>query len=239
MKLASLLLLSATALAADLRGRLVGTAVLNATDIPLEARVVLDYGSKSARFHADGSFEISDVPSGQHVLESLVPGYLVQPIIVTIPEEGDVHVQKFDPSKLPLATSAVPSLPYPLELAAFGTEQYYTAPPGMNIMGMLKSPMILLMLASLGMAFALPKITDALESDPEMAKQMLEQRQGWQRNLDWSESLSSKLAGGGGANGGADAQAGPAAVPAAGTPGGKTPPARAQQGSGKRGGKRK
>ncbi|WOO79522.1 ER membrane protein complex subunit 7 [Vanrija pseudolonga] len=235
MKLATLLLFSATALAADLRGRLVGNVVLNATDIPLEARVVLDYGAKSARFLADGSFEITGVPSGQHVLEPLVPGYRVQPVIVTVPEEGDVHVQKFDAAALPLAVSAIPSLPYPLQLAAVGKDEYYTAPPGMNIMGMLKSPMILLMLASLGMAFALPKITEMLDADPEMAKQMLEQRQGWQRNLDFSDALSSKLAGGGGA----DAQAGSAApAAAAGPPVGKAP-ARTPQGSGKRGGKRK
>jgi hypothetical protein len=67
-------------------------------------------------------------------------------------------VQTYYPDRLPLPTTE-PSLPYPLQLVAMGQYDYYTPPPGMNIVQMFKSPMVLMMLFSAVMALVLPKLT--------------------------------------------------------------------------------
>jgi hypothetical protein len=45
-----------------------------------------------------------------------------------------------------------------------------------NILGLFKSPMVLMMLASGVMMFALPKVMASVEADPEMKKEMAEAR---------------------------------------------------------------
>ena len=96
-------------------------------------------------------------------------------LLITVPTSGDPHVQIHHPSRLPLPTSS-PSLPYPIALHALGKEDYYTSKTGVNILAMLKSPMVLMMLASGVMMFVLPKIMASVEADPEMKKEMAEAR---------------------------------------------------------------
>lgn len=68
-----------------------------------------------------------------------------------------VHVQPWLPTKLPNDPYTSPSLPYPFIL--YGREdEYFTAAPGVNILGMLKSPMVLMMLFSGVMMYAMPKL---------------------------------------------------------------------------------
>lgn len=91
-------------------------------------------------------------------------------MLITIPSTPDTapHVQAFYPNRAPLNTST-PSLSYPVQLMASSAENYYTAAPGMNMLQMLKSPMVLLMLFSSGMAIALPKLTVSRASCPTLA----------------------------------------------------------------------
>lgn len=115
------------------------------------------------------------------------------------------HVQPFQPGREPLPTNT-PSLPYPLELTLLGKEDYFTQPAGMNIFGMLRNPMVLMMLASGLLMWGMPKMLvraahramrsmadDAqanIEMDPEMAKEVAETRkkmQGYQ-TMDLTKS---------------------------------------------------
>lgn len=79
---------------------------------------------------------------------------------MTVPAEAGeaFHVQSFFPDRAILPTTS-PSLSYPLEVAANGPEDYFTPPPGVNLIAMFKSPMVMMMLFSAVMAIALPKIT--------------------------------------------------------------------------------
>ena len=80
-------------------------------------------------------------------------------MILGIAWEADaVHVQIHNPSKEPLPTT-VPSQGYPIKLLARGKEAFFTAKMGFNLFGMLRSPMILLMLFAGAMMFGLPKLT--------------------------------------------------------------------------------
>ena len=106
--------------------------------------------------------------------------------------EKKPHVQHYHEDRLALPTSS-PSLPYPLEIAAVATYEYYTPPPGMNVVQMFKSPMVLMMLFSGAMALVLPKLTANLDNlDPELAKEFKDQQQTINKMqnsaMDWSGS---------------------------------------------------
>lgn len=80
-------------------------------------------------------------------------------------------------------------MPLPIALVPH-PEDYYTAPQGVNILAMLKNPMVLMMLFSGVMMYALPKLTASMDLDPDMAKDMAETRKKMQgmQNMDFMES---------------------------------------------------
>jgi len=97
-------------------------------------------------------------PSPQSVFPTIHPTALSdsrQYLLTISPPE--VHVQPYHPARQPLSTS-IPSLPYPLSLRSLGKEDYFTIPTGLNLLGMLKNPMVLMMMFSGIMMFAMPKV---------------------------------------------------------------------------------
>lgn len=72
-----------------------------------------------------------------------------------------IHLQPYHPARLPLPTQT-PSLPYPIEWAALAKVEYYEPVAGVNVLGMLKSPMVLMMLFTGIMALGMPKLLVSL-----------------------------------------------------------------------------
>lgn len=73
-------------------------------------------------------------------------------------KKDQLHVQAYYPNRQALATTS-PSLAYPLVITAVQKEEYYTAAPSMQLVALLKSPMVLLMLGTSVFALLLPKLT--------------------------------------------------------------------------------
>lgn len=71
--------------------------------------------------------------------------------------EDQMHVQILNPARQPLPISSV-SLPYPLVLEPVAKENYFIPKNGMNMLGLLKSPMVLMMLFSGIMMWGMPKL---------------------------------------------------------------------------------
>jgi hypothetical protein len=149
------------------------------TTLPASSRVKLDHGINGAWVKADGTFTIEGVEQGSYVLTPSVPGYSVasvnpspsgtdsannQVLISVVPDTSIdtstseiVHIQPWHPTKLPNDPSKSPSLPNPFVL--YGRQDDYFIPaPGMNVMGLFKSPMVLMMLFSGVMMYAMPKL---------------------------------------------------------------------------------
>ncbi|KLT38413.1 hypothetical protein CC85DRAFT_331634 [Cutaneotrichosporon oleaginosum] len=190
----ALLLLALPALALELTGQLVNSPTLNTSTIPLDAYVDLDFGRATAPFRADGSFTFGDVAPGQHIVRPMVRGYTMTDLMVTVGDDG-AHVQAFIPGKQALPVSSA-SLEFPLRVGAAYAQSYYTEANAMNILEMLKSPMVLMMLASGVLAFAVPKMTAGMD-DPEFAAEMVAQRKRMNAasQMDWTGALASRLAG--------------------------------------------
>ena len=118
-----------------------------------------------------------NVEDGEHVFHPHVPGYtfhsvrpyhLRWPLLKNSPRvffhqvfltvtSPSIHCQLYHPARLPLSTS-LPSLPHPLILTSTSKEEYYHQPMGMNILGLLKSPMVLMMIFSAVMLIGMPKL---------------------------------------------------------------------------------
>lgn len=91
----------------------------------------------------------------------LIRQYLLNLAPSTSPETPNIlepHLQLVLPGKSPLPSSSGSSLPHPLQISPLGQEDYYTARSGVDVLGMLKSPLVLMMLFSGVMMFALPKL---------------------------------------------------------------------------------
>lgn len=71
--------------------------------------------------------------------------------------EDQLHVQILNPARQPLPVSSV-SLPYPLVLEPVAKENYFIPKSGLNMLGLLKSPMVLMMLFSGIMMWGMPKL---------------------------------------------------------------------------------
>lgn len=72
-------------------------------------------------------------------------------------ENISVHVQPYHPARAALTTST-PSQTHPITLRITSKEDFFTPSPRLNVLGLLKSPMVLMMLASGVMMWGLPKM---------------------------------------------------------------------------------
>ncbi|KAK6907131.1 hypothetical protein I203_101121 [Kwoniella mangroviensis CBS 8507] len=220
----ALLTLLPTILAVTITGQIKFGDFPTRNILPVGSKVSINNGERKVWVKDDGSFEVPHIDEGEHILEPLIPGYIFQSYLITIhpstmppppsqpssPSSEDpstpssptiptysIHIQPFYPAKAPLPISST-SLAHPLMITPLAREDYFTPKGGMNILGMLKSPMVLMMLFSAVMLFALPKLTASMaDMDPEMAKEMAETREkmkGFQ-NMDLAGSLSNMLAG--------------------------------------------
>ncbi|KAI9632368.1 uncharacterized protein MKK02DRAFT_40671 [Dioszegia hungarica] len=224
-----------------LKGFIPLDGLLSNVTLSPSSRVVLDHSSRYALVRQDGTFELSDLTEGTYIITPQIPEYTFPSYLLILtssapstPAQSDLesrdpsplaqtpasdleltpHLQPFYPGKTPLTTSS-PSLAYPLALRPIGREDYYTPKGGVNVLGMLKNPVVLMMLASGVMMFGMPKLMASLDSDPELKKEMMEARKrmdGLQSGL--TGSLSSMLTGGN------DAAVAPQAVAGGGARGG-------------------
>ncbi|KAL7412379.1 hypothetical protein BDY24DRAFT_392721 [Mrakia frigida] len=175
--------LSSAASAALLEGSIVFNQYLpDISSIQPSTSISLDHGAKHAYVLRDGSFRFSDVEPGLHTLQVLSASHSFQDLVITIPPASPpttsseaspsspppfvaIHapsaVLPFDP----LSPPSVGSLPYPLQLVPLGKLNFYTEQGSFQIFTMLKSPMILMMMASGVMMLALPWLLKNM--DPE------------------------------------------------------------------------
>ncbi|XP_050990018.1 ER membrane protein complex subunit 7-like [Labeo rohita] len=194
----------------DVRVQVSGRALVpgvRAQDWISSARVLLD-GDKHVGFlRDDGSFTVSDVPSGSYVLEISSPTYRFQPVRVDITTTGKMRARVVNYIK----TSEVIRLPYPLQMRCVGLHSYFIPRETWGWSDFLMNPMVLMMVLPLLIILLLPKVFNP--SDPEMRREMEQSMNMLNSNQelpDVSELMTKffsppksqgKAAGGGGARG--------------------------------------
>ncbi|CAH8650250.1 unnamed protein product [Heterobilharzia americana] len=148
---------------------------------------------------ADGSFAVTNVPSGSYIIEAINPVYYFQGVRVDISSKGRIRARQL----IAPQPNAVKEIPYPLHLSSAGKAVYFKAREQLRTLDLLFNPNVLYVLVPLILVVVLTKLVNT--SDPELQKEMQQMNilNPQQQMPDMSEFLSSlSLFGGGGGSGG-------------------------------------
>lgn len=137
----------------------------------ITSRIVLNHGELSTHSRADGSFALYNVPSGIHVLDVHSSVYHFPQIKIQLLEEDESAEPKCLEYLYPGAKKKFAK--YPLVLIAMAKFEYFEPRRPFSMLSLLKNPMFLMMLVSVGLMFMMPKMMEGL--DPEEREQMKKQ----------------------------------------------------------------
>lgn len=102
-------------------------------------KVIVDGGRFIGFIKQDGSFVISNVPSGSYLVEVSSPSYIFEPARVDISSKtGKMRARKSDL----LRPAAVTALPYPLKFKTSGHAQFFTKREEWSLVSTLMNPMV-------------------------------------------------------------------------------------------------
>ncbi|VEL07612.1 unnamed protein product [Protopolystoma xenopodis] len=150
-----------------------GTYVIEGTVIPpygndwfIKTRIHIDGGQYLGFVRSDGSFKVTNVPSGSYLVEVVNPVFVFQPARVDINSKGKIRARRFNV----LQPNAVSIIPYPLEMASIGRASYFQPREQLRTLDLLMNPTLLLMIVPFLLIMLLPKLYDA--NDPELQREV-------------------------------------------------------------------
>lgn len=127
-------------------------------------KILVNGGLYRGFLKEDGTFAISNIPSGSYILEAVNPNYMYEPVRVEINSKGKFRARKVNH----IQTSQIIQVPYPLRLKTLGKFRYFQVREQWKITDFLFNPMILMMVLPLLLIMVLPKMMN----DPETKKEM-------------------------------------------------------------------
>ncbi|KAJ3933613.1 MAG: hypothetical protein NXY57DRAFT_1047768 [Lentinula lateritia] len=149
--------------AVDVKGHVSWNDVCRGYNQLGHSRVVLDDDKHSGGILKDGSFVIPNVPSGTYLLSVISHDYQFEQDSISF-EEPVVEVRPYVLGT-PMSPASTILLPYPIKLSARQRFNYFVPRESFNIMGMLKSPMILMMVFAGALVLGMPYLMKNM--DPE------------------------------------------------------------------------
>ncbi|MCO5602218.1 hypothetical protein L7F22_056346 [Adiantum nelumboides] len=129
-------------------------------------KISLNFGQKVAFIRPDGYFAFTGIPAGTHLLEVVAPGYSFSPVRVDVSARLNGQLQA-------TLTETRRILSEPLVLEPLREETYFEKREPFSLMGLLKSPMGLMVGFMAVAAILLPKLMENI--DPEEMKKMQEE----------------------------------------------------------------
>ncbi|EFN72729.1 UPF0480 protein C15orf24-like protein [Camponotus floridanus] len=155
----------------------------------LMTHVMANGGEHYGFLREDGTFIISNVPSGSYMVEVVNPNYVYEPVRVEINSKGKFRARKVNL----IQTSQVIQVPYPLKMRPLAPFRYFQVREQWRMTDFLFNPMVLMMVLPLLLIMVLPKIMN----DPETRKEMEQLNNLTIYNMpEMSEVITSFLSGG-------------------------------------------
>lgn len=96
-------------------------------------------------FRPDGSFTISNVPSGSYLVEAINPDFAYEPVRVEINSKGKFRARKVNY----IQTSQVVQMPYPLKMKPLAKFRYFQVREQWRATDFLFSPMVCILFVKL------------------------------------------------------------------------------------------
>ncbi|KAI6654359.1 hypothetical protein LOD99_756 [Oopsacas minuta] len=166
----------------QIKGELVfpSATVLDLKELFQNTRVTV--GSRYGFLRSDGSFVVSNIPSGSFVLEVNCPKFEFPLVRIDINPKADrINARRLDLIK-PNQISQDATLIYPLTLMPDRPKDYFEQRQPWNISSLLMNPMVLLLVVPAVLMFVLPKLMGSM--DPGAQKDMEESMQKLQSGKD-------------------------------------------------------
>ena len=130
-------------------------------------RVSLNAGEQHTYSRLDGTFAFYNVPPGVHLVDVYSHEFMFSQVKIQL-LEGFMDAPKCIEYAYPGANKQ--SVAHPLILTAYATYEYFENRPGFSILALLKNPMLLMMIFSVGLMYVMPKMMENL--DPEEQERM-------------------------------------------------------------------
>ncbi|KAJ3790240.1 hypothetical protein GGU10DRAFT_371313 [Lentinula aff. detonsa] len=154
--------------AVDVKGQISWNDICREYNQLGHARVVLDNMKYGGGVLKDGSFVIPNVPSGTYLLSVISHDHKFDQMRIDIKDSTSsgefIEVRPYIPGT-PMNPASTILLPYPITISARERFNYFVPRESFNIMGMLKSPMILMMIFAGGLVLGMPYLMKNM--DPE------------------------------------------------------------------------
>lgn len=130
-------------------------------------RLSLNAGEQLTYSRLDGTFAFYNVPPGVHLVDVYSHTLMFSQIKCQLLEDSMAN-----PTCIEYAYPGANKQPiaHPLVLTAHATYEYFEQRPGFSVFSLLRNPMLLMMLFSIGMMYLMPKMMDNLE--PEEKEKM-------------------------------------------------------------------
>jgi hypothetical protein len=125
----------------------------------MTTRITLNHQQYTTYSRADGSFAIFNVPPGIHQLDIHNNNYHFGHVKIQL-LENDMEAPKCLEYAYPGALKQV--IAYPLVLRPHATYTYFEKRQGFTLFSILKNPMVLMMVFSLGLMFLMPKMMEGM-----------------------------------------------------------------------------
>lgn len=156
----------------NIEGRLANNG---GTPFTSTTKIILNNAEFTTYSRTDGTFTIYDVPPGIHQLDIQSTEYHFGQIKIQLLEDS-MDTPKCLEYAYPGAVKQITK--YPLVLYPFAKYQYFMPRRGFSLFGMLKNPMVLMMLFSGVMMYVMPKMMEGLDPEEKaaMRKQMENQK---------------------------------------------------------------
>ncbi|XP_076661137.1 ER membrane protein complex subunit 7 [Halictus rubicundus] len=130
----------------------------------LMTHVMVNGGEHYGFLREDGTFIISNVPSGSYVIEIVNPNCVYEPVRVEINSKGRFRARKVNL----IQTSQVIQIPYPLKMRPLTPFRYFQVREQWKVTDFLFNSMVLMMILPLLLLMIGPKIMN----DPDARKEM-------------------------------------------------------------------
>jgi hypothetical protein len=150
----------------DIQGKIKWNDVCTKYEDLGPSKVILDDGRLSGSVTKDGSFVIPDVQPGTYLLSVESRDYIFDSFRIDVTPSEPMPEIRPHVLGTPFNPTSPISLSYPINLVPRGKNAYFIARESFNLVGMFQNPMMMIMVFTGVMMFAMPYIMKNM--DPEM-----------------------------------------------------------------------
>jgi hypothetical protein len=145
------------------------------TPFNVTTRITMNHGEYTTYSRTDGNFTFHHVKPGVHIIDVHSPTHHFSQVKCRFKPDAIDDEPIFSCLEYPYPGATKIPVKKHLVLTALATYEYFEMKKGFSVFGILKNPMLLMMLFSVGLMYFMPKMMEGLE--PEERERVRKQMQ--------------------------------------------------------------